>query len=171
MTPNFKERISKFNHIIGNSPSTDVDAFWEQVELQASLVLEEAIEQYEAAKNRDLVELVDGDCDVHYLQTYVDELIENINIPLKVAMDMVVVNNDQKYTKHESMAHISKMIHCDNGVECYVEKVEFEGDVYFTVKRSSDGKVMKLKDHVSPNIRATIPDAVFNKYNQCKETE
>ena len=168
---NFKERISKFNHIIGNTPATNVDAFWEQAKLQAALVLEEAQEQYDAVMERDLVELVDGACDVQYLQTYLDEMIETIGVPLKVAMDMVVVNNDQKYTKHESMAHISRMIHSDAGIPCYVEKVEFEGDTYYTVKRSSDGKVMKLKDHVSPNIRATIPDGVFAKYNQVVNVE
>lgn len=158
-----RERVIKFNEIAGNAPIglEDKDQFWEQVISQSKLILEEAQEQYDAALAHDLTEMVDGACDVDYLQTYMDILVQESGVNLGCAKDMVAMNNDQKYTLSEDLAVQSAEAQKAKGVECYVHKTEWRGDTYYLVKRTEDNKVLKLLKHVAPNIRATIPKSTL----------
>lgn len=161
-----RERIIKFNEIAGNAPAVhDKEAFWEQTQKQAKLILEEAQEQYDAALERDLVEMVDGACDVDYLQTYMDIILQDVGVNLGCSKDTVAMNNDQKYTLNEDFATQSAAALREQGVECYVHSTEWRGETYYLVKRDSDNKVLKLINHVPPNIRATIPDHIFKEFN------
>lgn len=153
-------KVVKFNTIIGNSPASleEKEKFWKQATLQAKLILEEAKEQYDACLQRDLVEVVDGACDVRYLQDYMNTLLDNVGVDLEHAFDMVCYNNDQKYTRNYNLALESATSHTiEGGVPSEVEEVEYEGDLYYVVKRKSDGKVMKLLGHQPPDIAAAIP--------------
>jgi len=159
-----KSSIIKFNCIKGDSPvgiDGDRERFWQQIEHQAKLVLEEAQEQYDAAVARDIVEVVDGACDVDYLQTYLDVLLEAVGVDLPQARELVADNNNQKYTTNEHLALRSAKKHSDNGVPAYAEEVAYEGEYYFVVKRKEDGKVLKLIGHQSPKIADAIPEKTF----------
>lgn len=158
-----KKRSEKFNRIVGNPPSglsKGASAFWEQTQLQAKLVLEEAQEQYDAAMNRDILEVLDGACDVRYLQDYMDSLLEEVGIKTDLAKDSVCLNNDQKYTVVEDMAKVTLESYRKNGVDCYIESQVVDDQNYFTVRRKSDGKVMKLLQHVAPDMSLFVPRSV-----------
>ena len=159
-----KERVVKFNTIVGNPPVglDDKEKFWEQVQAQAKLTLEEAQEQYDWAMKKNLVEVVDGYCDVDYLQTYMSVLLQEVGVNLGCSVDTVCLNNDQKYSLSKDLALQSQAeLYTDKGVDTYISEVEYEGDTYYTVRRSSDNKVMKLLKHVPPNIPATIPSGTM----------
>lgn len=159
-----KESVKRFNHIKGTPPVSidgDREAFWESVQNQAALVLEEAKEQYSAAMNRDIVELVDGAADVAYTQTYMDVMLEEVGIDLPLAKSLVCDNNDQKITTDEEFAKKSAIKHLENAIPCRVEESWYNLMFYYVVKRLQDGKVLKLIGHQSPNIADAIPEETF----------
>lgn len=158
-----RQRSEKFNRIIGNSPvglKYDADTFWTQTQLQAKLILEEAQEQYDAAMGRDILEVLDGACDVRYLQDFMDALLEEAGIDVACAKDSVCLNNDQKYTIVEEMAKVSQKAQQDNGVECYIDSTIVDGSKYYTIKRKEDGKVLKFLKHVAPDMSLYVPKHV-----------
>ena len=152
------EKINMFNVIVGNPAPTldDIDEFWEKVQLQSKLILEEAQEQYDAAMNKNIVEVVDGWGDVEYLQTWQEEILKNVGVLTQCALDAICLNNLQKFTKVKGFAEDSKTALIEDGVECYIQETVFEGETYYTVRRKSDGKVQKLLRHVPPNIPSVI---------------
>lgn len=159
-----KESVKRFNHIKGTPPVSidgDREAFWESVQNQAALVLEEAKEQYSAAMNRDIVELVDGAADVAYTQAYMDVMLEEVGINLPLAKELVCDNNDQKITTDEEFAKKSAIKHLENAIPCRVEESWYDRMFYYVVKRIQDGKVLKLIGHQSPNIADAIPEETF----------
>lgn len=158
-------QVDRFNHIVGNYPKGDyegVDSFWKQVELQAKLILEEAKEQYEAAKNRDIVEVLDGFLDVKYLQEYMDTLLKEVGIQTVDGFLAVCDNNDQKFTTSADLAERSKDHQVNvNGVASSVHIAKYDGEVYYVVKRDEDGKVLKLLHHEAPDLAQYIPHNVL----------
>lgn len=158
-----KERVRKFNYIKGDIPAgiEDKEKFWQQVQAQAKLVLEEAQEQYDGAMARDLVEVVDGAGDVFYVQTWMDTLLDEAGINMNLVKGSVCMNNDQKYTVSKGFAQLSAELHADCGTPCYVHEAMYEDVEYYCVRSEESGKVLKLSGHIPPNIRAIIPDSVF----------
>lgn len=156
-----KSSVDKFNHIVGNSPKGydgTPDEVWEQIELQASLVLEEAKEMYEAAKNRDMVEVLDGHLDVRYTNTYMNTLLEACGVDTAQGKEEVVGNNEMKYTTNIYLALENSDEYNAKGIPTEVKESEVEGEFYYCVKRASDGKVMKLSWHVDPDLESCVPD-------------
>lgn len=160
-----KESVKRFNHIKGTPPISidgDREAFWKSVQNQAALVLEEAKEQYSAAMNRDIVELVDGAADVAYTQAYMDVMLEEVGVNLSLAKDLVCENNDQKITTYKEFAKRSAIKLLEDAEMVYVDETWYDGMFYYVVKRKLDGKVMKLIGHQSPNIADAIPEETFD---------
>ena len=155
-----KSRVLKFNTLKRSDPVglEDREKFWSQLEFQANLVVEEAKEFLEAVESRDLENAVKEACDVDYVYTYAEVLLEHAGVNMGVAKDMVAMNNDQKYTLSEELAEQSAYALEEDGVETYIDEVEWEGDTIYMVKRWGDGKILKLLEHVEPNVSATIPD-------------
>lgn len=160
-----KSSVLRFNHIKGTPPETidgDRNIFWEKIERQAELVYEEAREQLEAARNRDIVEVVDGAADVAYTQAYMDVMLEEVGVNLNKAKYLVCDNNDQKFTVDEVFAKRSAAkILTEDSIPCYVDETWYEGLYYYVVKRKQDGKVLKLIGHQSPDIKEAIPEETF----------
>lgn len=159
-----KTSVLRFNHIKGTPPETidgDKNLFWEKVERQAALVYEEASEQLEAARNRDIVSVVDGASDVAYTQVYMDVMLEEVGIDLSLAKDLVCDNNNQKITTDQEFAKRSAIKLLENAEMAYVDESWYDGMFYYVVKRKLDGKVLKLIGHQSPNIADTIPEETF----------
>lgn len=159
-----KTSVLRFNHIKGTPPETidgDRNIFWEKIERQAALVYEEASEQLEAARNRDIVMVVDGAADVAYTQAYMDVMLEEVGINLSLAKDLVCENNDQKITTYKEFAKRSAIKLHEDAEMVYVDETWYDGMFYYVVKRKLDGKVMKLIGHQSPNIADAIPEETF----------
>lgn len=160
-----KERVDTFNFIVGNPPvgTSDKEKFWTQIQLQAQLVLEEAQEMYDAAMAKDFVEVVDGYSDVNYTNTYMETLIDSVKVPTALVNDLVSLNNAQKYTRVKGMAIATLNDYTSKGVEVFVEEVDYQGTTYFTVRRTSDTKVMKLLRHVNPDLLTVIPKDLLSR--------
>lgn len=155
-------RVDLFNNLIGNSPvaPSDKEAWWGQLELQAQLVLEEAEEMYKACKDRDIVEVLDGACDVKYTQSYMETLLKASGIEFNEAFDEVCKNNSSKFTTNLALAEESKELLLKGGVDVYLEELKYDGTTYYSVKRKTDGKVLKLKGHLRPDISNKIPEVL-----------
>lgn len=165
------ERVKKFNDIASNSPPKDGDyeKFWDFVRLQSALIVEESLELSNAVLNRDLENLVKEWCDVEYVSKGMRYALDNVGIDTTEAIDKVCKNNELKYTSSLDFAQKSKDYVESQGSPSYVEKSFYKGVEYFTVRRSKDGKIMKLIDYESPDIRSTIPDNTFNNLNGIKD--
>jgi len=153
-----KEQVKRFNVIAGNTPSQgDLYEVWKQLKLQASLVKEEALEMDAAASQEDMLEVIDGWADVWYTATYMEQLLGAFGVDVKKVKQEVCNNNNQKYTTSYTYALESKEHLEQQDVDCYVEEVVYEGEIYYTVRRSFDSKVLKLKHHQRPNIEQFVP--------------
>ncbi len=149
-----KKEVVRFNYGINNAPSMgDQYEVWKQLKLQAKLLLEEVNELVEAAEQEDMLETLDAYCDIEYLSTWLEHLLYSFGNETKKAFGEVCQNNSSKITTSYSYASLSKeLIEETTGVECYIDSTTFEGELLYTVKRSSDGKVMKLANHERPDL-------------------
>lgn len=153
-------RVTKFNVISGNAPHMGTDyEYWKQLKHQAERVLEEAKELMAACEDERMQDVLDGFLDVRYTNEYMEDLLIAGDVDTKKAWDAVCLNNDTKYTTSYTYATESKECLEEKGEVCYIESVQYEGELYYTVKRSGDNKVMKLKHHESPDISKYIPEA------------
>lgn len=161
-------RVTRFNHITGNKPVgfDSLEDFWEQLELQANLVLEEAKEFYAAVIERDIIEALDGSTDVWYLNEYADDLFKSVGIDVKQAKNLVSGNNDQKFTENFLFAVDSAQTQTfEKQTPSYVSETQYEGTTYYTVLRQSDNKVMKLINHQAPNLIEAFSEEARTYFN------
>lgn len=157
------ERITKFNHITGKAPlgfdrGASKEDIWKQIEDQVERVYEEAKEMRDAARERNLVEVLDGHLDTWYTNSYIQDLLQAINVDVKGAKVVVVENNDSKYTTSREYAEISARIYLEDDIDVYIDPYVYDNVLYYTVKRVEDNKVMKLKDHQRPELEKYVPD-------------
>lgn len=154
-----KRDVTKFNHLTGNNPSMGTEAeYWTQLKHQISRVYEEAKEMYEAAQEEDLNGVVDGWADVMYTNEYVEDLLQAYGVNTKGVWQSVCDNNNTKFTQSYTYAAESKEALEEQGVDCYVEEVVFEGELWYCVKDTAENKVRKLKHHVSPSLEEFLPN-------------
>ena len=160
------KRITKFNHIVGAKPKglyASPEEIWNQLELQSRLILEEANELYDAVKNKDILEVLDGSTDVWYLREYMDDILKSLDIDVAGAKYEVSYNNEQKYTTSADYAALSWSEYAQQGKPAVMDAVDYEGKTYYTVK--IDGKVQKLLHHVRPDLNKCIPEKTKEKLN------
>lgn len=154
-----KELVRKFNVIAGRKPSSgDLWEVWKQLKQQAALVKEEAIEACDAAEDQDMTEILDAYCDVWYTNTYLGQLLEAYGVDVKGAIEAVCSNNSQKYTTSYTYAKESQESLEEKGTSCYIETTVYDGEMYYTVCRSEDSKVMKLLHHEKPSLEQFVPE-------------
>lgn len=151
-------RVTRFNHIAGNTPHLGADyEYWQQIKNQASRVLEEAQELYDAAQAEDMIGVVDGFADVRYTNEYVEDLLIAGEVETKKAWDAVCNNNDQKFTTSYTYASESKEALEQLDVDCYLDSTTYEGTLYYVIRRVHDNKILKLKHHESPDLSIFVP--------------
>lgn len=153
-----KEDVKRFNVIASNAPSQgDLWECWKQLKRQMDLVYEEALEGKEAASEEDMLELIDAWADVWYTNTYLGQLLEAFGVNTKAVIEEVCKNNNQKFTTSYTYASESKEALEEKGVQCYIEQTVYQGTTYYTVCRCEDRKVMKLRNHESPELSKFLP--------------
>lgn len=152
-----KKDVLRFNYGINNQPSmgNDYEA-WKQLKLQAKLILEEANELVEACDQEDMTEALDAYCDVQYLNTWLEHLLYSFGCDTKKALASVCENNTSKITTSYTYALMSKEVLDALGTKCYIDQTVYEGETLYCVKRSEDGKVMKLADHKRPTLEQYV---------------
>lgn len=152
-------RVTKFNVISGNAPHMGTDyEYWEQIKNQAERIYEEAKELLAAAQDERMQDVLDGFLDVRYTNEYMEDLLIAGEVETKKGWDAVCDNNDQKYTTSFTYASESKEYLENKDVECYIDQTQYEGQIYYVVRRNEDNKVLKLKFHESPDLAQFLPD-------------
>ena len=151
-------RVTRFNVICGNAPHLGTDyEYWRQIKEQAARVLEEAQELYNGAMEENMILVTDGFLDVRYTNEYMEDLLIAGDVDTKKGWEAVCNNNDQKFTQSYSYASESKEALEDKGVECYIDQTQYEGQIYYVVRRNEDNKILKLKHHESPDLGVFVP--------------
>lgn len=155
-------RVTKFNIVCGKAPlglyTDDKEEVWKQIKEQALRIYEEAKELLDAVEDEDMEQVLDGHLDTRFTNEYMEDLLSACSIDVGGAWEAVLDNNDSKYTTSMDVADASLVEHLKNGVDCHISTELFEGEVYYTIKRSIDNKVLKLVDHVSPDMGKYIPE-------------
>lgn len=152
-----KKDVLRFNYGINNPPSMgDHYDVWKQLKLQAKLILEEAQELLDACEEENMTETLDAYCDIQYLNTWLEHLLFSFGCDTKKALNAVCENNTSKITTSYTYALMSKEVLEDSGVECYIDQTVYEGETLYCIKRSEDGKVMKLADHKRPKLEQFV---------------
>lgn len=152
-------RITKFNIISGNGPHMGTDyEYWKQLKDQAARVLEEAQELYAAVCEEDMQGTLDGFLDVRYTNEYIEDILIAGEVETKKAWDAVCSNNESKFTTSYTYASQSKEQLESSGVECYIEDTYYEGEIYYVCRRAGDNKILKLKNHQSPDLSVFLPE-------------
>ena len=157
-----KNAVRKFNTIAGKLDANELNnkgKMWEALESAAKPVLEEAEEMLEAAKNRDIIEYLDGLVDIKYTEAHSQLLLEMLGVDVVSAGEEVCKNNNLKFFTSLDEAKETAEYYDMQGQDCYVESVNYEGESLLVVKRIEDNKVMKPVNHPSPDIGAFIPDS------------
>ena len=156
------ERVTKFNYVAGKDPlgykTDDKEAIWKQLEDQVERVYEEAKEMLDAVQERDIVEVLDGYLDVKFTNEYVENLLKAIGVDTTGSWHTVLSNNESKSTTSFEYAEASFVEYLKQGVHVNLDAVDYEGTRYYVLKRVGDNKVMKLKDHVPPDLAKFVPD-------------
>ena len=154
-------KIEKFNRIAGKLNTDtllhDKDKMWVELQNSAKRVLEEAQEMYEAAMDRDLLEVLDGAVDVKYTIGHTQILLEMMNIDVISACDEICDNNLSKFTTSFNLADSTVNELNRYGEDSYGTSCFYEDEYYYIVKRREDDKVMKPLGYKSPNISDYIP--------------
>lgn len=151
-------RVTRFNHIGGNAPHMGTDyEYWKQLKDQAARILEEAKELYAACEDERMQDVLDGFLDVRYTNEYMEDLLIAGDVDTKKGWEAVCNNNDQKFTQSYSYASESKETLENKGVECYIDQTQYEGQIYYVVRRNEDNKILKLKHHESPDLSVFVP--------------
>lgn len=153
-----KAEVKKFNYGINNQPSMGNEyEVWRQLKLQAKLLLEEVEELVEATEQEDMLETLDAYCDIEYLNTWLEHLLYSFGCETKQAFTEVCRNNSSKITNSITYAQTSKeYLESREEGEFYIDQTTYEGELLYCVKRASDGKVMKLKSHVRPELEKYV---------------
>ena len=149
--------ITRFNHTVGNAPSEDTKELLQQIMNQCTYLLEEVLETKEAAKNGDWIAALDGVADVKYVADYLPVLLESVGIQYKKAFKEVCKNNNLKFTTSLELARKWQEEKTAVGIETYISEVEYEGETYYTVRRTVDKKVTKFNEFPSVQLDRFIP--------------
>lgn len=139
-----KADVKTFNIVCGNAPSQGtLYEVWKQLKAQASFIKSEAEELCEGIEAENMENVIKEYADVKYTLAYMEQLLEAFGVNTRSAFEAVCQNNNQKFTRSYSYTKESQERLEEKGVECYIETTVYEGETYYTVRRSSDGKVLK----------------------------
>ena len=152
--------VSVFNHAAGNAPADDPKEIIKQVVHQCTYLLEEVLETKYAAKDGDWKEVVDGVADVLYVAAYLNDLCEAAGVDIKGAFKAVCENNSLKYSTSKELAE--KWLE-EKEIPCYIAETVYNGETYYTVRRTEDGKVTKYNGFEQVDLLPFIPKGLLNE--------
>lgn len=155
-------RVTRFNHIMGNSPSPLPHILYQQIANQCKFLLEEVKETLEAAERGDIVEVVDGVADCEFVFDYIKTMVQSVGVKQDGAFEAVCDNNDLKYTECYEEAVRWKKQKESAGVVCYISSVVYEGIDYFMIRRKEDGKGLKFDNFPKVDLKPFIPKELIN---------
>lgn len=157
-------RVERFNAITGKAPSKDLKELYKQIENQCTYLLEEVKETLKAAQESDVVEVLDGVCDVKYVASQLQTLVESIGVDFEGAFSEVCDNNDKKVATSYIEACGWESYHMKLGKDVYISQVKYEGEDYFTVCDSKTNKTLKYENFPRVDLKPFIPKDIINAH-------
>lgn len=148
--------VSRWNEAAGKIPAEKgTPEYWKTLENQVDRIQEELDETKEAIANRDLVELLDGGCDLDVTVAGLNFLTD---LPYEEAISRVLANNEAKLTTDfdeadDAVRHYEGLAH---PIPCYVVTVTVDDETYYSVHREFDDKIMKLLDHPRVSLKDLV---------------
>lgn len=156
------KQVTRFNHIVGNAPAQEPLDVLQQIINQCTYLLEEVLETKEAAKSGDWVEVLDGAADVKYIADYLRDLLESVGVQFDKGFRAVCANNNLKFTTSLELAKKWQEEKTAVGVETYISYSEYEGVMYYTVRRTENGKVVKFDGFPQVKLKKYVPKELLN---------
>lgn len=154
-------RVERFNTITGKAPSKDLKELYKQIENQCTYLLEEVKETLQAAQENDIVEVVDGVCDVKYVASQLQTMVESIGVDFEGAFSEVCDNNDKKFTTVYNQACSWESYHFGLGKDVYISHVKYKGGDYFTVCDATTNKTLKYENFPKVDLKPFIPKGLL----------
>lgn len=145
-------RVHQWNAKAGLTPAERFSPeYWKALSNQAERLQEELDELKRAIRLRDTVEVLDGQVDIDFVLqgfTYLSQFDHD------KSLERVSDNNDLKLTKsfHQGMIWLEEHGEANPTEHFILLATEFDGEVFYSVHRESDNKVIKPLDHPAVNL-------------------
>lgn len=159
------KKVTQFNHAVNNAPSELDHVLLEQIANQCTFLLEEVLEMKEAALAGDWTSVLDAHADIRFVRDYLDDLCVAAGLKINKAFDLVCENNSEKFSTSKELVEKWQEEKDPSKLETYIAETEYDGTIYYTLRRKSDGKVQKYIGFPSVNLSSCVPKELLNKEN------
>lgn len=151
------ELIELFNEIADNKP---YDYYLQGVDTQLPVILEEVLELDAALEKVDDVEILDGGVDSFVTIVGLIQKMEKGGFNFVDALLNVCYNNLSKYTSTEveALERISEYKKQKENTPVELFKHDREASVWYGMRNSVTGKILKPVDHPKPDLTPYVPD-------------
>lgn len=149
----FVSEVEKFNKIFNkpNNYSPIIPNDKKLIDFVINFIKEETQELEKAIEDRDIVEVLDGICDLLYVAVGNATMVFGLKDKLEDAFAEVQASNLSKVCETEELAQQTVKVRSEEqGEPCHYHKVR--EDVYI-VYRTRDDKVMKSLNYFRPNLK------------------
>ena len=147
----FVSEVEIFNDTFGkpNNYTPVIPKDEKLINFVIDFIKEETQELGEAIDNRDIVEVLDGICDLLYVAIGNATMVFGLKDKLMAAFEEVQASNMSKTCETYEIANQTIQARIPEHGPCYTKQV---GDVW-VVYRKSDDKVMKSVNYFRPNLK------------------
>lgn len=161
MTSNF-EKVLEWNKRCGKLPEkVGTDAFWFAIEKQMERIAEESREVLTEIRDRNLNNLIPEICDLEFTVLGLAMMTQHNH---QEAMSRIFASNDTKYTRYFACAEESQAVYLEKGMPCKITESVVDGVSYFSIHKTSDDKILKLKHHEKTVFEDLVPENVKNTH-------
>lgn len=154
--------VSVFNNVCGNVPSENLTQILKQIENQCTFLIEEVLEMKEAAKSGDWTSVLDAHADIRFVRDYLDDLCLAAGLKINKAFDLVCENNSEKFSTSKELVEKWQQTKDPSKLETYIAETDYDGTIYYTLRRKSDGKVQKYLNFPHVDLSSCVPKELLN---------
>lgn len=135
---------------------------WERaVELQSSLLVEEAKETVDAISHGDMTELLDGAVDTFFILAKLFDMLEKAGFGVEGGIQQIIDNNQKKiFNSFYEACDAKEKLEQRDDVEYTIETAIYNGLAFYTVRKPS-GKVAKPVDFVAVELDDFVPKEIY----------
>lgn len=163
------ERVAEWNHKAGNIVQpVGSDEYFVSLFNQAKRIEEELTELYQAISKRDIKGIVDAGLDLDVVVAGVNYLS---GCNYTDAIDAILNNNDLKIFTTEEEAEETAAYYISKGEDVYVNPFSTECETYYTVRRTSDNKILKYENFPQVDLTPFVPVPEIAYYTLAKNSE
>lgn len=152
------ERVSEWNLRCNNKPSeTGTEKYWTALKNQAERVQEELNELNKAIKSKDTLDLFDAILDLDIVVSGAAYLSNGDYVG---GVESVLSNNDRKYTTSRRAIEVveAHYLGCGEEVSIHEARDSDNRDIYYSVHRVVDNKIMKFPGHPPVDLIPFAPE-------------